>query len=166
MKSDFWKVIPGHPRYEISRDGQVRLRNIQQVVDGEVIGETPSRIISYHINTANNFREIYIDGSTAYIHRLLAQTFLENPDGHKFVDFKDGNSANTTVDNIQWCKQSPNNEVPTYKGKTVVCLETGERYQSLKEASELTGYSIYRIKKSINQDVVIDGKHYRFAIKD
>lgn len=38
-----------------------------------------------------------------YVHRLVAEKFLPNPNGYKHVLFKDGNVKNCNVDNLEWC---------------------------------------------------------------
>jgi hypothetical protein len=38
-----------------------------------------------------------------YIHRLVAEKFIPNPEGYEFVMFKDGNVKNCSADNLEWC---------------------------------------------------------------
>ncbi len=38
-----------------------------------------------------------------YIHRLVAEKYLPNPEGYEHVMFKDGNVKNCNVDNLEWC---------------------------------------------------------------
>lgn len=43
------------------------------------------------------------------VHRLVAQTFIENNDSLKnVVNHKDGNRMNNCVDNLEWCTQQEN----------------------------------------------------------
>lgn len=39
-----------------------------------------------------------------YIHRLVAEKYLPNPNGYEHVLFKDGNVKNCNADNLEWCE--------------------------------------------------------------
>lgn len=38
-----------------------------------------------------------------YIHRLIAETFIPNPRNFPFVNHKDENKKNNTIENLEWC---------------------------------------------------------------
>lgn len=44
-----------------------------------------------------------------YIHRLVAEAFLENPTHMLVVNHKDGNKKNNNVSNLEWVSYSENN---------------------------------------------------------
>ena len=37
------------------------------------------------------------------VHRAVAEAFLENPQGHPFINHKDENPSNNCVENLEWC---------------------------------------------------------------
>ena len=45
-----------------------------------------------------------------YIHRLVAESFIPNPDGYAVVNHIDGNKLNNSVDNLEWCSYAENNQ--------------------------------------------------------
>ena len=44
-----------------------------------------------------------------YIHRLVAEAFIPNPNGYDCVNHKDENKLNNCVDNLEWCSKQYNN---------------------------------------------------------
>ncbi len=37
-----------------------------------------------------------------YVHRIVAELFVPNPEGYKFVKHKDGNRFNNDATNLEW----------------------------------------------------------------
>lgn len=49
-----------------------------------------------------------ISGTTYYVHRLVAEAFIPNPDGKEEVDHIDTNRSNNMVSNLRWVSKKEN----------------------------------------------------------
>lgn len=43
-----------------------------------------------------------------YVHRIIAQIFIPNPDNKPCINHKDGNKENNSITNLEWCTYSEN----------------------------------------------------------
>ena len=60
-------------------------------------------------------------GKTVKVHRLVAETFIPNPNNWPQINHKDGNKQNNCVKNLEWCDNSYN-QLHAFKNK----LQKGE----------------------------------------
>ena len=60
-----------------------------------------------------------------YIHRLVAEYFLEKPEGKNVVNHKDCNRSNNHVDNLEWVTTKENIEYAFKVGNLKRCPITG-----------------------------------------
>ena len=54
------------------------------------------------------YRSVQVNGKEYLVHRLVAQTFLNNPDNKPQVDHKDRNPLNNASSNLRFCTRSGN----------------------------------------------------------
>ena len=45
---------------------------------------------------------------TRYVHRLVAECFISNPNQYREINHKDGNKGNNSAENLEWCDHSSN----------------------------------------------------------
>lgn len=112
MIKEIWRPIKGYENlYEISNHG--RIKGVDRYVKGRY-GNL--RFQKGHIRKAtyNNrgYQAIPLckDGKykTFLVHRLVAETFIPNPDNLPEVNHKDENKENNYVDNLEWCTRKYN----------------------------------------------------------
>ena len=128
-----WKPIRGYDgRYEISNLGRIRVTkrwvvNSREYVDCEKI-----------MNPTDNGHGYAIVGlrknavkKNHYVHRLVADAFVDNPHGYAVVNHIDHNTWNNMADNLEWCTQEENVRYSAdrmRKRKSVGYSKTGEQY--------------------------------------
>ena len=86
------------------------------------------------------------------VHRLVAQTFIENPCCYPCVNHKDENPENNKADNLEWCTHEYNMNYGTAKHKIGKANSKGvvqfdkdgnfvKKYESIIQAQRETGVS-------------------------
>ena len=81
-----------------------------------------------------------------YVHRLVAETFIPNPNNYSEVNHIDGNKRNNCVANLEWCTRSDNlmHACAMRLNKSqrpVRIVETGEVFISQNECARRIGGS-------------------------
>lgn len=123
--------------------------------EGVVINLTRNRLMSPQKLKIGYF-EIRFGGRKdfhrEYIHRLVAQAFVENPKGWNVVNHKDGCKVNNAADNLEWVKHNENMKHCAFLG-----LIKNQRSKKLTpdevwdiRTLGLYGFSAYRIAESFN----------------
>ena len=67
------------------------------------------------------------------IHRLVAETYIQNPENLETIDHIDGIKSHNHINNLQWMT-SRDNTVKSV-GKKVLCVETGIIYNCTTDAA-------------------------------
>lgn len=97
-----WKDIPGYEKlYQANKYGQIR--GIQRYKNGRILVE--------HKNSSGYSRVCLFKNGKRYkplVHKLIAITFIPNPENKPVINHKDGNKQNNCVDNLEWTTQSEN----------------------------------------------------------
>jgi hypothetical protein len=56
------------------------------------------------------YHKVKIEGKGRYIHRLVADAFIPNPDNKAHVNHKNGNKFDNSLVNLEWATVSENNQ--------------------------------------------------------
>ena len=66
----------------------------------------------------------FLEQIKASNHKLVAEAFLDNPDGHTEVDHKDRNKRNNSVENLRWLTHKENMDNAPLMTKTYTIIDT------------------------------------------
>lgn len=100
-----WVKIKCFDGYEVSTKGRIRsyrtnhgLRRYPKIITGKNNGKGYLSIC-----LRRNNRSYY-----KYIHRIVAEHFIKNPENKPCVNHLDGNKSNNCIDNLEWCTKKEN----------------------------------------------------------
>lgn len=138
-----WKTIDRYPLYEVNQYGVVRNAKTHYVTKQQM----------------NKHGYLYVElldeekkNNTCYVHRLVAEAFVPNPDGYPIVNHIDECCVHNSADNLEWVSYKDNsnhgtrNERIVRKRKIPVIAfdsygDTCFRYPSRYDASRDIGVS-------------------------
>lgn len=100
-----WKPIKEFDGYYINKIGQVKSMRSFKGTKEKILKGSKNQQGYKTINMIKNGK-VY----TKTLHRLLAQTFIPNPNNYPCINHIDGNILNNSLDNLEWCTYSYNNK--------------------------------------------------------
>lgn len=168
LPGEEWKPIMGYEEsYMVSSCGRVKSldryvtskRGYTKFVKGRILRESMS---SY------GYAVVGIKGKQSGVHRLVAKSFIPNPNGLTEINHKDENKTNNVVYNLEWCDKIYNNQYGTRvkrikeaqlndpkKSRPVLCYTRDNKlvceYPSMAEANRRTGISEHSIFSVCNK---------------
>ena len=143
---DTWSKIKGFDNYSVSTSGEIRNDNT-----GKIKAPKKSTNGYYAVDLYNSGIR-----TTCRVHRIVGETYVDNPDMKPQLNHKDGDKFNNDYTNLEWvtakenmrhafknglCK--PNRSMLGKRkpnagrhGKPVRIIETGEVYKSITECEK------------------------------
>lgn len=74
-------------------------------------------------------------GKTLYVHRLVAEAYIPNPEEKTEVNHKSEVKTDNCINNLEWMTAKENSNYGTRNkriGKSVYCVELNQRFETIK----------------------------------
>jgi len=97
VDTEVWKNIINYDNYEVSSFGIVRNKKTGRILTQFNNGGY------YYVGLSNKKTKSF------YVHRLVAEAFIENPENKAHVNHKDKNGVNNYLTNLEWNTPKENN---------------------------------------------------------
>ena len=160
-----WKQVPGFEGiYEVSDHGNIR--SIDRVVsykDGRT-RRFKGKLLAPRVNE-DGYLQVQLSvkdkPKTVKIHRIVAEVFIQNPDGLPEVNHRDEDKTNNAASNLEWCSHGYNSRYGTRgariskkHGKPVEVYAPGDaqaslRFDSISQAAEYFGVTGESVRQAI-----------------
>ena len=134
---EIWTTIKHNNNYEVSNLGKVRNKKTKRIL--KPVFDKDGYLI---ITLCKEGKQ-----KTEKIHRLVAETFIDNPYNLPQVNHKDENKQNNKIDNLEYCTSKYNTNYGTgierrrkKRSKPVLQFDLNNnfinRYESMREAEK------------------------------
>lgn len=96
---EIWRDIPNtNGQYKVSNAGKVMTTKTRRILSPAIDERGYERVCLFKADRDRRYK----------VHRLVAITFVPNPEGKQQVNHKDGNKRNNCVDNLEWVTNEEN----------------------------------------------------------
>ena len=166
--NELWKPIPGYEGYyEASTLGNIR--SVDRIVKGPRCERFPVRG-KIKATCTDKYGYLHVCLSKGHkkqnliVHRLIAMTFIPNPDNKPCIDHIDCDKLNNKVENLRWCTIRENNQNPITRKRHRETIYSEERNRKISQAlmghvlSDDTKKKISESRKLYHKKLKEDGR--------
>ena len=133
LQGEIWKDIDGYDGYQVSNKGRVKSTIVRK--EGKLLKPVVNKLGYFQLGLSVNGKS-----KTHYVHRLVAETFIPNPDKKLCIDHINTDRTDNRVENLRWCthKENINNPLTkekwrdTHKGREVLSTRGGKHPKAKK----------------------------------
>lgn len=164
MRIEIWKDIPNYEgMYQASTLGRIKsinssCRDSDIIMSDNVISPTGYKIVNFKRGK---------NPKTFLVHRLIAITFIPNPNSYPIVNHKNENKLDNRVENLEWCNASYNCSYGSKKhnqtiklGKKVLCVELNQEFSSFGEAGRILNIPYQNISRCCKNKLKTAGGYH------
>ena len=157
LDGEIWKNIIDFEKYSVSNFGRIKNNETGYILKGGFDKDGYKQVTLCKNNKQYNRR----------ICRLVAQAFIPNPNNFPQVNHKDENKSNDNVCNLEWCNAEYNNnygnKIKNAKNtKNVICIETNELFNSIRQLAQKINTSHTTIARYIRNNQPFNNLHYKY----
>ena len=166
MEILMWKILDDYPLYEINQFGVVRNARTHYVIKQRM---NPTGYLYVELLEAGK-------NHTCLVHRLVAKTFIPNPDNLPIVNHIDECCVHNSVDNLEWVTYKDNSNhgtrnkriIRNRRDPVIAYDKDGNKvnvYESKHDAARSVGVTEAAIRKSISAGYQCKGLYFKLANK-
>ena len=135
---EIWKDVKGYEGlYQVSNKGNVRRIGAHRYAFGEYFFDKSIKPLS-PIKKENGYMYVSLSlkrkRKNFFVHRLVAETFIPNPENLPQVNHKDFTRDNNCVENLEWCTAQYNTlySKDNWKCWRNVSTKSGRKYITIR----------------------------------
>ena len=138
--------------YEITREGMVINK-----ITGKTLKPQPN---------SKGYLRVHIEGKLQFVHRLVAEKYIPNPNNLEQVNHIDGNKENNSVENLEWVSNLENRHHAVITGlhrsgeKIKTAKLTWEDVDFIRNHLEIPNTELAK-KYDVSPSTISDVKNFR-----